>query len=146
MYLRGKRQICKYTKRSWATLQRLQKQDGFPMFFNGGRWEADSELINKYNRSKLQLIDKKGLVVTNRRQGAGNSFQRCMKPPYFCVGKCTICGSSGTLRHVDFLGNVKRVGNGISHGELIGSGQLCLSCRTLGPHLHNKEKMVIWAG
>lgn len=54
MELRGRRAICKHTKRSWATLQGLMKKEGFPLSRVAGNWFSDTEEIKEWMMKRLR--------------------------------------------------------------------------------------------
>lgn len=54
MELRGKRAICKHTKRSWDTLQALAKKEGFPLAQVGKNWVSDTAEIKAWTVNRLR--------------------------------------------------------------------------------------------
>jgi len=50
----GKREICKYVRRSWTTVLDWVKTSGFPAAKIGGVWESDTSLVDDWKRTKIK--------------------------------------------------------------------------------------------
>ena len=51
--LTGKKNICNFLGRSWDTVERWIREEGFPARKIDGVWESDSELITNWRRSQI---------------------------------------------------------------------------------------------
>lgn len=51
--LTGMKEICRYFRRSEATILKLIRAEGFPAKKIGGQWESDKELIDQWRRKKI---------------------------------------------------------------------------------------------
>ena len=58
--LSGKRAICNFVGRGWATVEKLILQEGFPAKKIAGIWESTPELITEWRNSKIKSIENRG--------------------------------------------------------------------------------------
>ena len=50
----GRKDIIKFTERSWKVIKRWINTRGFPAVKVDGRWESDKDLIREWRKDQLQ--------------------------------------------------------------------------------------------
>lgn len=52
--LSGRREIIKFTGRSWPTIRYWIREKGFPAAKIDGRWEADAEEVRQWRKRQIK--------------------------------------------------------------------------------------------
>jgi hypothetical protein len=64
------KEICAYVRRSEATVLEWIRQLDFPATkINGGNWESDTKLVNRWREKQIMSKDKKPKKKAIREEG-----------------------------------------------------------------------------